>query len=87
VTSEIKAKIAIIIISASVALMAFSKMMPDSPVELEQARQNNMRIFCALGRQWVEFQNGSATWGSMVLDINGQPVLCTSIKNQTIPRT
>lgn len=86
-TSEIKAKIAIIIISVSVALWAFSKMIPDSPVELEQARQENMRVFCALGRQWVEFQNGSATWGAMVLDMHGQPVLCTSIKNQTIPRT
>jgi hypothetical protein len=86
-TSENKAKIAIIIISISVALWAFSKMLPDSPVELEQARQENMRVFCALGRQWVEFQNGNATWGSMLLDINGQPVLCTSIKNQTTPRT
>lgn len=86
-TSENKAKIAIIIISISVALWAFNKMLPDSPVELEQARQENMRVFCALGRQWVEFQNGNATWGSMLLDINGQPVLCTSIKNQTTPGT
>jgi hypothetical protein len=85
-TSENKAKIAIIIISISVALWAFSKMLPDSPVELEQARQGDMRIFCAQGRQWVEFQNGNATWGAMMLDIDGKPVLCNSVKDQTIPK-
>ena len=78
-TSETKAKIAIIVVSISVALWAFNKLLPASPLELEQSRKENIKVFCAQGRQWVEFQNGYATWGAMMLDMDGKPILCNSI--------
>lgn len=51
----------------------------DSPVDVEKNRQTNARIFCAMGRQWIEFANGTATWGAAVLDIDGKPVRCNTI--------
>ena len=77
--SETKAKIAIIIVSMSVALWAFTKLLPASPLELEQTRKESMKVFCAHGRQWIEFQNGYATWGAMMLDMDGKPILCNSV--------
>lgn len=78
-TAETKARIAIIIVSVGVALWAFNAMLPTSPVDLEQSRKSQARIFCAQGRQWIEFQNGSMTWGAMMLDHEGKPILCNSI--------
>ena len=74
-----KANVIIIIISVLVALWAFMMLLPTNPVELENHRKDNARVFCALDRQWVEFQNGNATWGAMMLDIDGRPVPCKSI--------
>lgn len=51
----------------------------ESPIDLEKTRKQNMRTFCAYGREWVEFANGNATWGAMVLDYEGKPVRCNTI--------
>lgn len=51
----------------------------ENPVVIEQNRKDNARIFCAMGRQWIEFPNGSATWGAAVLDMDGKPVRCNTI--------
>ena len=85
-TSETKAKIAIIIVSLSAAVWAFNLMLPASPVELENTRKDNIKVFCAQGRQWIEFQNGYATWGAMMLDQDGKPVLCNSIIDSKPPK-
>ena len=79
-----KANITIIIISVLVALWAFYLLLPTSPVELENSRKDQARIFCALHRQWVEFQNGNATWGAMILDLDGKPVPCKSIMGHKV---
>lgn len=76
---SIKANIVIIIISILVALWAFMMMLPTRPIDLENNRKDHARVFCALDRQWVEFQNGNATWGAMMLDIDGRPIPCKSI--------
>lgn len=52
----------------------------DNPIDVEKNRQTNARIFCAMGRQWIEFPNGTATWGAAVLDIDGKPVRCDSVR-------
>lgn len=51
----------------------------ENPLILEKERQENAKIFCAQGRQWIEFQSGAATWGAMVLDYEGKPVRCNTI--------
>lgn len=75
----VKANVAIIVISTAIALWAFFMLLPTNPKQLEDSRKEQLHIFCAHGRQWVEFQNGNATWGAMMLDIDGKPVQCNSI--------
>ena len=59
-------------------------MLPTSPTQLEKDRKEQARIFCAHGRQWIEFQNGNMTWGAMMTDIDGKPIICNSVTDQKI---
>jgi hypothetical protein len=35
--------------------------------------------FCAYGTVFVEFEEGNRKWGTILLDRNGKPVLCSEI--------
>lgn len=58
----------------------------ETPIDIENNRKKNARIFCAQGRQWIEFANGSATWGAPVLDYDGKPVRCNTVLEQRVTK-
>ena len=35
------------------------------------------RTFCAYNKVFVEFEEGSKTWGTLMLDSRGKPIPCT----------
>lgn len=39
-------------------------------------REIHTRMFCAYDRVFVEFVEGSNTWGTMWVDNNGKPIPC-----------
>lgn len=71
-----------IIVAIVVGLWVLVSLIPESPVSLEKSRTEQLRTFCVMNRQWVEFRNGNATWGTALLDYEGKPVTCRSINNQ-----
>ena len=38
--------------------------------------ETNIRLFCANGRVFIEFQEKNNTWGTMWLNDDGMPVNC-----------
>lgn len=34
-------------------------------------------VFCAYGKVFVEFEEGNHKWGTIMLNDNGKPILCT----------
>lgn len=47
-----------------------------SAVWLVNSTRSDVRLFCAYGRVFIEFQEGSTTWGTLMLDDNGAPIRC-----------
>jgi hypothetical protein len=47
------------------------------PAEPEQ----DVALFCTYNRVFIEFKQGSATWGTIMLDDNGKPVPCDQDDN------
>ncbi len=41
------------------------------------AEQTRASTFCAYGRVFVEFEQGSKTWGTLMLDYGGRPIPCS----------
>lgn len=38
--------------------------------------KSSVRLFCTYNRVFIEFEQGSATWGTMMLDNEGRPFPC-----------
>lgn len=46
--------------------------------------KSDVRLFCAYGRVFIEFQEGYTTWGTMMLDDQGAPIRCNDeVKTST----
>jgi hypothetical protein len=41
-----------------------------------QESPTHTNTFCAYGKVFVEFKNGRNTWGTLLLDRRGLPILC-----------
>lgn len=39
-------------------------------------RDTHTRMFCAYGKIFVEFEEGSHVWGTLMLDRQGRPIPC-----------
>ena len=47
--------------------------------------RSDVRLFCSYGRLFIEFQEGSSTWGTIMLDDDGRPIKCNDgIKQNTM---
>ncbi len=42
------------------------------------SRTTHARLFCAYGKVFVEFEERNNTWGVLMLDNTGRPLLCNS---------
>lgn len=40
------------------------------------APNSSVRLFCTYNRVFIEFEQGSATWGTIMLDNEGRPFPC-----------
>ena len=52
----------------------------------DQDSPTHTNTFCAYGKIFVEFKNGRNTWGTLLLDRRGLPILCKEeleLKEQT----
>lgn len=76
----------ILIAGLGLIALTFAVNQSKTPIDIEKNRKENARIFCAQGRQWIEFANGSATWGAPVLDYDGKPVRCDTILEQRVTK-
>ena len=41
-----------------------------------EPHNSSVRLFCTYNRVFIEFEQGSATWGTIMLDDNGLPIPC-----------
>ena len=46
-------------------------LLPTREAELQSS------VFCAYGKVFVEFEEGNKKWGTIMLNDNGKPILCT----------
>lgn len=47
-----------------------------SAVWIVNSTRSDVRLFCSYGRVFIEFQEGSTVWGTIMLDNAGLPVPC-----------
>lgn len=40
------------------------------------APRTNVKLFCSYNRIFIEFEQGNATWGTIMLDDDGKPFPC-----------
>ena len=45
---------------------------------LPKESSSTTRLFCAYGKVFVEFEEPSYTWGTLMLDNNGKPIPCNT---------
>jgi hypothetical protein len=53
---------------------------------IDTQESTHTTTFCAYGKVFVEFKNGRNTWGTLLLDRRGLPILCKEeleLKEQT----
>ena len=43
---------------------------------IDTQESTHTTTFCAYGKVFVEFKNGRNTWGTLLLDRRGLPILC-----------
>ena len=43
---------------------------------IDTQESTHTNTFCAYGKVFVEFKNGRNTWGTLLLDRRGLPILC-----------
>lgn len=49
--------------------------------------RSDVRLFCSYGKVFIEFQEGSSVWGTMMLDDDGIPVRCDRNTKTTLKDT
>ncbi len=59
-----------LLVSSIVLLLGSFYILAGKKVEAES------KLFCAYGRVFVEFHEGPAVWGTIMLDDSGMPLLC-----------
>ena len=70
----------ILIIGSTILVVMLSVVRP-----LDEEPSTSTQMFCAYGRIFVEFSEGSYKWGALWLDANGRPVSCKN-NNQLVEK-